>query len=388
MTTLKTGPSERPTGPTRRGTVRRRSEGIVLAIVLVLIFVLVTAVYGFQRRAIIDTSIATNRLRSAEAEALARGGLRIGEAIVFFSRLKDEAESAGATTEGLGSSSSDATGLLPTGEIWAAIGDFPLALEDGRMLRITIEDEGARLNLNSLVPQNSEQSANVDEEAEEYLVRVLEYIIDGIDAPTQDKNYDARSIADNLLDYMDEDEDPRNGGSESNYYRNQDPPYAPRNGPFLTLDEVGLVEGVDPQLLDAMRDYLTVHPIGGSQGINLNRAEPWVLSIVYSGTSGDRRLVREQTVRDIWALREKSKILCNEASSDPGRCVSLAEVGNGALAEGSIYPETVLPAIPSVFRVVAEAQVGNLTRRIEAIYDTRPTEGPQLLSWRRLRGPE
>jgi len=36
---------------------------------------------------------------------------------------------------------------------------------------------------------------------------------------------------------------------------------------------------------------------------------------------------------------------------------------------------------------VAEARVGNLTRRMEAIYDTRPTAGPQLLSWRRLRGP-
>jgi len=382
---MKMGCTERQTA---RGADRRRSTGIVLAIVLVLIFVLVTAVYGFQRRAIIDTSIATNRLRSAEAEALARGGLRIGEAVVFLSRLKAEAEASHSMPEDLGSSSSKAAELLGTTDFWASIGDFPLTLEDGRTLRITIEDEGARLNLNSLVPPDSEQSANVDEETEEYLVRVLEYIIDGIDAPTQDKNYDARTIADNLLDYMDEDEDPRNGGSESSYYRSQDPPYAPRNGPFLTIDEIGLVEGIDPLLLDAMRDYFTVHPIGGSQGINLNRAEPWVLSIVYAGTSGNRRLVPEQTVRDVWALRQKSKILCDEASSDPERCVALNEVGDGTLAEGSIYPETRLPAIPSVFRVVAEAQVGNLTRRIEAIYDTRPTQGPQLLSWRRLRGPE
>ena len=339
---MKTDSSELQTA---HGIARRRSTGIVLAIVLVLIFVLVTAVYGFQRRAIIDTSIATNRLRSNEAEALARGGLRIGEAIVFLSRLKGEADSGGATPEGLGGSSSDAAGILPGDDLWASIGDFPPTLEAGRILRIPIEDEGARLNLNSLVPQSEEQSDNVDEEAVEYLVRVLEYIIGGIDAPTQDKNYDERAIADNLLDYMDDDDDPRNGGSETAYYRNQDPPYAPRNGPFLTLDEVGLVEGVDPQLLDAMRDYFTVHPIGGSQGINLNRAKPWVLSIVYSGTSGDRGLVREQTVRDIWELRDNEKIVCTEVSADPARCVGLNEVGNGALAEGSIYPETVLPAM-------------------------------------------
>jgi type II secretory pathway component PulK len=363
---------------------RRRSKGIVLAIVLVLIFVLVTAVYAFQRRAIIDTSIATNRLRGAEAEALARGGLRVAEAIVFLTRLKQESEEAGGAAD----PTDNAAETLGMDELWASIGDFPLELEGGQTLRISIEDEGARLNLNALVPPTDEQGATESEEAEEYLVHVLEYIIDGIDVPTQDKNYDVREISRNLLDYMDEDDTARNGRNENNYYRNQDPPYDARNGPFLSFDEIGLVEGVDSQLLNAMRDYMTVHPIGGSQGINLNRAEPWVLSIVYSGTSGDRRLVREQTVRDIWALRDTSQLVCNESSADPLRCVPPGEVGNGELGEGSIYPETVLPAKPSVFRVVAEASVGNLTRRLEAIYDTRPLEGPQLLSWRRLRGSE
>ncbi len=362
----------------------RRSAGIVLAIVLVLIFVLITAVYAFQRRAIVDTSIATNRLRGAEADALARGGLRIGEAIIYLARLKQAAGPAGAPGEGLGSGNAS----LPPGDRWASIGDFPLQLEGGRTLRITIEDEGARLNLNALVPQNEEQSTTSSEEAEEYLSLVLQYIIDGIDAPSQDKNYDTRTISAHLLDYMDPDEDARMGGDENSYYRSQDPPYVARNGPFLSFDEIGLVEGVDPQLLEAMRDYLTVHPIGGSQGINLNRAEPWVLSIVYAGTSGDRDLVREQTVRDIYALRAKSKLICSDAASDPARCVIPREVGSGELAEGSIYPQTELPAKPTVFRVVAEAQVGPVIRRMEAIYDTRPREGPQLLSWRRLRGSD
>jgi hypothetical protein len=75
------------------------------------------------------------------------------------------------------------------------------------------------------------------------------------------------------------------------------------------------------------------------------------------------------------------------AGADP-RCVTRADVGNGDLANGSVYPPAALPAKPSVFRVVTTATVGDLTRRLEAIYDTRPPEGPQLLSWRRLRGVE
>lgn len=373
--------------PARPKPAVRRSAGIVLAIVLVLIFVLVTAVYTFQRRAIVDTSIATNRIRNAEAEALARGGLRIGEAVVFLARLKDEAESAGAAPADA-DAGAGGLGRLPLDEVWANLGRFRLELEDGRTLRVSIEDEGARLNLNALVGDDEATGGSSTDEAEEYLVEVLDYIIAGIDAPIEDKNYDTRAIAQNLLDYIDSDDTARNGRGEDTFYQSQDPPYQARNGPFLSFDEIGLVEGVDPLLLNAMLDYVTIHPIGGTQGINLNRAEPWVLSLVYAGTSGERHFVKQQTVRDIWALRAKAKIICDSPGTDPARCVGPNEVGNGELADGSLYPATTLPAEPSVFRVVAEAQVGSLTRRIEAIYDTRQPERPELLSWRRLRGSE
>jgi type II secretory pathway component PulK len=381
----------------------QRSAGIVLAIVLVLIFVLVIAVTAFQRRAIIDTSIATNRLRAAEADALARGGQRIAAALAFVLHLKEVAASAGVEPiSTLAPSNTPPAEFSPTSDLWAALADFELDLGNDRTLRISIEDEGSRLNLNALVrpsvtiedsedqslssTSTSNTSSAEDNEAEEYLTLVLEYIITGIRAGGEATNYDAQAIAQNIIDYIDANRDARNGRDEDSYYRDQDPPYRASNRPFLSFDEVGLVEGVDARLLKTMRDYFTVYPIGSVAGINLNRAKPWVLSIVYAGISGDRRLINERTVRELWALREKSQILCDDLSYDAARCVSPKELGNGELAEGSIYPESALPAQASVFRVIAEATVGDLTRRIEAIYDTRPTSGPQLLSWRRLRG--
>jgi type II secretory pathway component PulK len=380
---------------------RRRSSGIVLAIVLVLIFVLVIAVTAFQRRAIIDTTIATNRLRAGEADALARGGLRIAAAMVYVIHLKEQAGAAGPDiNDGPGQASPLVGALIPPDELWSRMGEYELDVGDGRTLRVSIEDEGARLNLNALVEpvadfddggddaQASTTTTSADDEdAEIYLESVLEYIIGGIEAPAEDTRYDAGAIARNILDYIDGDSEARSGNDEDRYYRAQDPPYRSRNGPFLSIDEIGLVEGIDTTLLEAMRSYVTVYPIGSVQGINLNRAEPWVLSIVSVGTSDDRRFIKQQTVRDIWALREESKMLCDDLGYDPARCVSPNEVGNGELTtNGSIYPESLLPAEVSVFRVVAEATVGRLTRRIEAIYDTRPLSGPQLLSWRRLRG--
>ncbi len=390
----------------------RRERGIVLAIVLVMIFALITAVYAFQRRAIIDTTISHNRIDAAEADALAKGGLRIAEALVAVVRAKQlQGENAGAPPA---DDSSPPTLQLPGGgtggataldALWQGIGRVPIEFEGGRTLRIEIEDEGAKLNLNALVapedPGDQEDAAPLDEEPEpdrdegdglseddeavEYLAAVLEAVVDGMEGSAEDRNYDTDRIARNILDFIDSDSTAIDGRSEDEYYRRQDPPYRAWNQPFVSVDQLGLVEDVDPALLEELRHYVTVHPIAGSAGINLNRAPPWVLKLVYSGTSGNRRLIDDKLAEDLIRLRNKGKLVCDDQGADP-RCVTRSEVGNGDLGNGSIYPEASLPAQPTVFRVVAAAQVGDITRRFEAIYDTRPTPGPQLLSWRRLRG--
>ncbi|MBY0402011.1 general secretion pathway protein GspK [Myxococcota bacterium] len=408
-------------GACRPDGARGRERGIVLAIVLVLIFALITAVYAFQRRAIIDTTVAHNRMAAAEADALARGGIRIAEAVVYLARLKSAAGEGGADAAlaGAAAAAGGANGAdpaselgkeaLPGADLWERIGDFPLEFARERMLRLSIEDEGALLNLNALVPPpapDGESQPGADPEAEDiaqpteedageslddaelYLTAVLEYVVEGIEGTRDEKNYDEIAIARNLIDWMDADSTARDGRDEDAYYQQQSPPYRPRNGPFLSFDEIGLVEGVDGRLLEALRKSITVHPVGATAGINLNRAAPWVLSLVYAGVDGERELVGEKTVRAIWALRQKGKLLCGEEGGDPKKCTPLTEVANGALAEGSIFPPVVLPAKPTVFRVVAEARVDNLVRRHEAIIDTRSADGPLLLSWRRLRGSD
>ncbi len=56
-------------------------------------------------------------------------------------------------------------------------------------------------------------------------------------------------IADAILDWIDEDDEPREYGAEIDYYSSMFPPYAPRNGPFETVEELLLVRGVTPDLL-------------------------------------------------------------------------------------------------------------------------------------------
>ena len=56
-------------------------------------------------------------------------------------------------------------------------------------------------------------------------------------------------IADSILDWLDADDETRDYGTESSYYSSEQPPYAAKNGPMDSLDELLLIRGVTPQLL-------------------------------------------------------------------------------------------------------------------------------------------
>jgi hypothetical protein len=56
-------------------------------------------------------------------------------------------------------------------------------------------------------------------------------------------------VADAILDWIDQDDEPREFGAELEYYANCDPPYATANGPLCTVEDLLLVRGVTPALL-------------------------------------------------------------------------------------------------------------------------------------------
>jgi len=102
------------------------------------------------------------------------------------------------------------------------------------------------------------------------------------------------TIVDSILDWRDEDELHRLHGAESDYYRGLTPPYHSKNGPFDTLEELLLVQGVTPALFFGHLDQmLTVTPLSlaaphtiatlrrrpvSGAGVNINAASPVMLA--------------------------------------------------------------------------------------------------------------
>lgn len=61
---------------------------------------------------------------------------------------------------------------------------------------------------------------------------------------------------DSLLDWQDDDDEARTDGAEAPYYESRR--ITPRNGGVQSIDELGLIRGFTPALVDRLRPYITV----------------------------------------------------------------------------------------------------------------------------------
>lgn len=96
--------------------------------------------------------------------------------------------------------------------------------------RFGLEDDSGRLNLNTLL---------VTEKREEGAGRAQLLALPGM----------TESIADAILDWIDEDDQVRSQGAERDYYSSLESPYLPANGPLATIEQLLLVKNVTPELL-------------------------------------------------------------------------------------------------------------------------------------------
>ncbi len=130
-------------------------------------------------------------------------------------------------------------------------------------IRYGLENESARLNLNTVLL------------ADNYLENGAQKLLMTLPGMTE-------PIADAILDWIDSDSDQRMLGAEQEYYSALSPPYAPRNGPLGSIEELLLVRDVTPALLfgaDLNRNglieaneqpYTTIEGVDNSAGL-LNR---------------------------------------------------------------------------------------------------------------------
>ena len=223
----------------RRQRRRSRRRGVILLVVLV-----VVALMSIANLSYFDWTFTERK--AADAAARSEQALAAAESAVDFLRAYLSQEPTAIDQDGGLHDNPDRFRALlvaddPAAErrVRASVAAPRWGRERLEGARFGVEDESGRLNLNTLlVAETRETGAGRDQ--------LL--ALPGM----------TTAIADSILDWVDEDDTPREQGAEVDYYSTQDPPYAPANGPLATIEQLLLVKGVTPELLwgiDQDRDH-------------------------------------------------------------------------------------------------------------------------------------
>jgi general secretion pathway protein K len=238
-------------------------KGVVLLITLMILVLIVTLVWEVFRVG----------ARAAQTGAFGRDSIRAGlvaEAGIAAARV--------ALREDAGDNTYDTLD-----EIWSRPVP-PIDLGEGT-IHIVVEDEERKINLNNLVLPNGNATDDVRLAIFRKLLEILE-----IDP----------SLADAVVDWLDNDETPRVGGAESGFYLSRKFPYKSKNDLFDTVEELRLVRGVTQEVFERVRPFLTVYSSGK---INLNTAPKQILMALSAGQ--DLGEITESTADEIIEYRKE-----------------------------------------------------------------------------------
>lgn len=217
----------------------KNSNGYILLIVLIISAFLVSFTSDFFFQTSIYISSLKRTRANLECEYIGISGFEIAKAIFEIDRL------------GM------STGFLPNlnnnknidsyRDIWAL--DFPeFPILDGTV-KIEIEDENSKININALISEFAPSTKYYG---------ILQRFLVNMGLPMD--------LADTIIDWVDPDDSRFPYGAESSgYYQMLYPPYKAKNAPADSIDELLLVKGITPEIFYGLG--------GGNYGLEKNLVE-------------------------------------------------------------------------------------------------------------------
>jgi general secretion pathway protein K len=202
-----------------------RNQGVALILALFAVIILTALVVTFAAVARTDVLLAGNRAAMLQAFYGAQSSLNYCRSVLAaHNPTVDTLATETDWVQGEDGKTGAVEWQYPVSTPAVAL-DIP-----GFTVTAVIEDESARLNINTL------NTAAAAEDTSKAMLMALPGMTD--------------EAADSILDWRDANEQARPVGAESEYYLGLASPYEAANAPFQTLEEVRLVRGVDSALFD------------------------------------------------------------------------------------------------------------------------------------------
>lgn len=161
----------------------------------------------------------------------------------------------------------------------------------------SIESEGGKIDINDLGSESKPYAEGIRSQ----LTQIFEAELENNKVfKNKYENFKFNELIDNIQDWVDEDTAGVKGGDESaKYSRVEDAKdfKLPPNAPFKTLAELHMVDGMQDEFFDLLKDKITVY---GVKGVNVNYAPERVLKAL------DPQ-IKEKVLEDIIKRRSDEK---------------------------------------------------------------------------------
>lgn len=229
---LPSGSDPRP----KTGTKSSLSRGSVLLLVIVVVAMLTLAAYNFAQLMTTELEAASMYTLDVQSRCTADSGVEFVATLLGGRQV--QAENLFHNPQLFMGRVVSASPHLKANSRFTIISPVESDPKSSG-IRYGLMDESAKLNLNSLP-----KLGLTNDQINEKLMKIPNVTIE---------------IADAILDWMDSDDTKNPYGAESETYEQMSPPYKAKNGPFETIDELLLVNGITPTLLygeDANRNGL------------------------------------------------------------------------------------------------------------------------------------
>jgi len=310
----------------------RGERGFALVITLIVTALLVALVTEFIAEVYVDTSSRQSYVDAQKAGLMAESGVAGAVAMLQFALHQKSY-----------------TSLY---DPWAKPIDLP---EEQGALRITVEDESAKLSLNHIVGANG-TFINENDPTGSYYGTALR-LFRKLKLPASD-------LCDAVADWIDENDIPKPGGAESQWYSPLKPSYAAKNARLDTFEELALVKGFTAEIIESVRPFVTVYAENSfAAPLNINTAPKELL------TALDER-ISDSLAEQILEYRKNTPF---KDKSELVRVPGMEQIATGL--------QSRITTKSSIFRIKAAAEVNGTKRIVETVVSF--TGGvPATLYWR------
>ncbi|MBU1913263.1 MAG: general secretion pathway protein GspK [Candidatus Omnitrophica bacterium] len=182
---------------------------------------------------------------------------------------------------------------------------------------------------------------------------------------------DSQELAASIIDWRDADSmlSIPVGSAETSYYTNSAYPYEAKNADIESLDELLLVKGITPDILEKLRNYITIY---GEGKVNVNTASKTVLLALGLNKDMADRIISFRSGSDKVEGTVDDNIF-ETAADVPVRINEFVRLSESDLAALNTVTEFYLDTLSESFMVRCEAHLNDkkYTARLVCVMDKK-----------------